>query len=64
MPLTNEAHEFLKRFRPASDVWNNMPVLYKQVMREKVRSAPCSDLRRACQLCNTNITGLMDILGI
>ena len=62
--MTHEAHEYLKRFRPVGTVWDDQPVLYNQVRREKLNSASCEELREACRLCNTNIEGLMEILGL
>ena len=62
--LSSEAHNFLTRFRPASDIWNGHPVLYKQVMREKMRTASFTDLSTACRLCNCNVEGLMELLGL
>ena len=62
--MTKEAHEYLKRFRPVGTVWDNQPVLYNQVRREKMASASVEELREACRLCNMNIAGLMDLLGL
>ena len=64
MRQCEEAHQFLKRFRPVGKVWDGQPVLYKQVMREKMLSCSMEDVREACRLCNTNVTGLMEILGL
>jgi hypothetical protein len=64
MGLTNEAHQYLKRFRPLGTVWDHSPVLYNQMRRWYLKNASIEELREACRLCNTNIDGLMEILGL
>ena len=64
MRQCEEALQFLKRFRPVGKVWDGQPVLYKQVMREKILASSMDDLREACRLCNCNVVGLMEILGL
>lgn len=54
----------MKKLMPLSPIYQARPVLRKQIIQQNLTNAPIELLQEACRVNNTNIVGLMELLGV